>query len=459
MSFKNNEYDIEEQFTDKDNYSSNRERSPIRGARPGKFSSGDKFKILLKNLPYSVNWMKLKDICKEHCAGTVIFADIIKTRDGRSAGFGHAEFKTLEEAKSAVEKLHGMMLDGRDVRCDLDINDDQLHRMCRKQGLDFRSERQQQWDAERAERRNQRGNGGYSRDTGYGSGHQQSYGGGPGRFPGDDGPYGGENRYGPMRSVAPSHQVPMINGRPLTEYPGFDNLSPSVMDAIGAGPVGKNIFVRNLDYKVDEDKMKEVFGLAGTVEEVSLTKDQDGKSRGMGVVSFSQPMEAVKAVVMFHTQALFGRAMYCKMDRKNNEAPKPEKKKLPEGLAGLNVNPDILNLPTDFKPAPASQVPVYNPPPMRDPYGGYQQANNVNAPMLHSHGSGCVITVDRLPPSATQQRLRRLFEDTGRVAQVHLTDFGRAEIRFESAFDAERAVGRFNGYMIEGHQLSARITD
>ena len=76
--------------------------------------------------------------------------------------------------------------------------------MCRKQGLDFRSERQQQWDAERAERRNQRGNGGYSRDTGYGSGHQQSYGGG--RFPGDDGPYGGENRYGPMRSVAPSHQ-------------------------------------------------------------------------------------------------------------------------------------------------------------------------------------------------------------------------------------------------------------
>ena len=86
----------------------------------------------------------------------------------------------------------------------------------------------------------------------------------------------------------PVSSVPLINGRPLTEYPGLSDLSPSVMDAIGAGPVGKNIFVRNLDYKVDEDKIKEVFGLAGTVEEVSLTKDQDGKSRGMGVVSFSQ---------------------------------------------------------------------------------------------------------------------------------------------------------------------------
>ena len=74
-------------------------------------------------------------------------------------------------------------------------------------------------------------------------------------------------------------------------------------------------------------------------------------------------MEAVKAVVMFHTQALYGRAMYCKvrltviqwntllinelfkMDRKNNEQVKPEKKKLPDGLGGLNINPDILNLP------------------------------------------------------------------------------------------------------------------
>lgn len=83
-----NEYDVAEQFTEKDNY---RERSPIRGTRPGR-GGGDKFKILLKNLPYSVNWMKLKDICKEH-AGPVIFADIIKNRDGRSAGFGHVEFK------------------------------------------------------------------------------------------------------------------------------------------------------------------------------------------------------------------------------------------------------------------------------------------------------------------------------------------------------------------------------
>ena len=29
------------------------------------FVGKDRFKVLLKNLPYDVNWQKLKDICKE----------------------------------------------------------------------------------------------------------------------------------------------------------------------------------------------------------------------------------------------------------------------------------------------------------------------------------------------------------------------------------------------------------
>ena len=173
-------------------------------------------------------------------------------------------------------------------------------------------------------------------------------------------------------------------------------------------------------------------------------------------------MEAVKAVVMFHTQALFGRAMYCKVsesdsysiqlyfinalrwiartmslqNRRRRSCPRdwpdlmlirtywifPQERGL-ERSGGSSHSRDfalwdlfffrisfirfsIRARKIYFKPAPASQVPVYNPPPMRDPYGGYQQMNNVNTQMLHSHGSGCVITVDRLPPSATQQRLR-----------------------------------------------------
>ena len=50
------------------------------------------------------------------------------------------------------------------------------------------------------------------------------------------------------------------------------------------------------------------------------------------------------------------------MDRKNNEQVKPEKKKLPDGLGGLNINPDILNLPagTGLNKKFISRISIYS---------------------------------------------------------------------------------------------------
>lgn len=39
-----------------------------------------------------------------------------------------------------------------------------------------------------------------------------------------------------------------------------------------------------LDYKVDDKMLRDVFKIAGKVVSVEISKDQDGKSRGFGVV-------------------------------------------------------------------------------------------------------------------------------------------------------------------------------
>lgn len=39
-----------------------------------------------------------------------------------------------------------------------------------------------------------------------------------------------------------------------------------------------------LDYKVDDKMLKDVFKISGKVVNVEISKDQDGKSRGFGVV-------------------------------------------------------------------------------------------------------------------------------------------------------------------------------
>lgn len=43
-------------------------------------------------------------------------------------------------------------------------------------------------------------------------------------------------------------------------------------------------------------KLKEVFAMAGAVKRADVKEDKDGKSRGMGTVTFAQPLEAVQAI-------------------------------------------------------------------------------------------------------------------------------------------------------------------
>lgn len=55
-----------------------------------------------------------------------------------------------------------------------------------------------------------------------------------------------------------------------------------------------------LDFKVGWKKLKEVFGMAGVVKRADVKEDKDGKSRGMGTVTFEQPLEAVQAICILH---------------------------------------------------------------------------------------------------------------------------------------------------------------
>merc|ERR1712168_1353179 len=81
--------------------------------------------------------------------------------------------------------------------------------------------------------------------------------------------------------------------------------------------------------------------MAGVVKRADVKEDKDGKSRGMGTVTFEQPLEAVQAISMFNGQMLFDRQMHVKMDEKSlapddfrNVEKAPQ---LPRGLGGIGM--------------------------------------------------------------------------------------------------------------------------
>uniref|UniRef100_A0A669C2W9 Myelin expression factor 2 n=1 Tax=Oreochromis niloticus TaxID=8128 RepID=A0A669C2W9_ORENI len=119
------------------------------------------------------------------------------------------------------------------------------------------------------------------------------------------------------------------------------NIPPEVIHALEAGRLGNTVFVANLDFKVGWKKLKEVFSMAGVVKRADVKEDKDGKSRGMGTVTFEQPLEAVQAISMFNGQMLFDRQMHVKMDEKSLPAEdfrQVEKApQLPRGLGGIGM--------------------------------------------------------------------------------------------------------------------------
>ena len=97
---------------------------------------------------------------------------------------------------------------------------------------------------------------------------------------------------------------------------------------MASGEPACTVFVGNLDYDVTWQKLKDVYRVAGVVVRTDVFTDRDGRSRGYGTVEYSQPKEALNAIVLFHGQMLINRPMVVRMDKSNLHPPDSSSLKL-----------------------------------------------------------------------------------------------------------------------------------
>ena len=72
--------------------------------------------------------------------------------------------------------------------------------------------------------------------------------------------------------------------------------------------MGKNIYVGNLPHSIGEGELKELFAQQGTVDSVTVIRDNDtGRSRGFGFVEMATEEEALKAIEALNAYSLEGR--------------------------------------------------------------------------------------------------------------------------------------------------------
>ncbi|XP_039073973.1 myelin expression factor 2 isoform X2 [Hyaena hyaena] len=325
-------------------------------------------RVFISNIPYDMKWQAIKDLMREK-VGEVTYVELFKDAEGKSRGCGVVEFKDEEFVKKALETMNKYDLSGRP----LNIKEDP--------------------DGENARRALQR--------TG-------------GSFPGGHVPDMGSG----LMNLPPS----ILNN---------PNIPPEVISNLQAGRLGSTIFVANLDFKVGWKKLKEVFSIAGTVKRADIKEDKDGKSRGMGTVTFEQAIEAVQAISMFNGQFLFDRPMHVKMDDKSvphedyrsHDSKTPQ---LPRGLGGIG-----MGLGPGGQPISASQLNIGgvmgNLGPSGIGFGGLEAMNSMG-------GFGGVGRMGELYRGAMTSSMER--------------DFGRGDIGINRGFGD--SFGRLGSAMIAG---------
>ncbi len=74
--------------------------------------------------------------------------------------------------------------------------------------------------------------------------------------------------------------------------------------------MGKRLYVGNLGFDVTDKELEELFGQAGTVENVTIITDRaTGQSRGFGFVEMATTADSQKAIQQFDGQEFKGRTL------------------------------------------------------------------------------------------------------------------------------------------------------
>jgi len=82
---------------------------------------------------------------------------------------------------------------------------------------------------------------------------------------------------------------------------------------------GVNLYLKNLDDTVDDEKIREMFKEFGTITSCKVMRDPQGNSRGSGFVAFSSPEEATRAVTEMNGKMIGNKPLYVALAQRKEE--------------------------------------------------------------------------------------------------------------------------------------------
>lgn len=207
------------------------------------------------------------------------------TPDGRPKGSGIVAFDNPDDARNAIDMYNGYDWNGRI----LEVREDRFAGG---------------------------GPGGFGGRGGFGGGFRGGYGGGYGGGGyGGHGGFGGRGGYGGGFRGRGGYGGGGYSGPPGGGYGGGGAAAPAVAPnaftdyATSGNEPGPIIYVRNLPWSTSNDDLVELFTTIGKVERAEIQYESTGRSKGSGVVEFSNQDDAGTAIAKFQSYQYGGRPL------------------------------------------------------------------------------------------------------------------------------------------------------
>ncbi|KAL0366224.1 UNVERIFIED_CONTAM: Polyadenylate-binding protein 8 [Sesamum radiatum] len=273
--------------------------------------------IFIKNLDKTIDNKALHDTFSSF--GNILSCKIATDPNGQSKGYGFVQFDTEEAAQSAIDKLNGML-----------INDKQVYvgHFLRKQERDTASSKT-------------KFNNVYVKNIS--------------ETTTDDDLKNIFGEYGTITSAVvmrdadgkskcfgfvnfenaddAAKAVEALNGKKFDDkewYVGkaqkksereqelknrFEQTAREVVDKFQ----GVNLYIKNLDDSIDDEKLKDLFSEFGTITSCKVMRDPSGISRGSGFVAFSTPEEASRALSEMNGKMVISKPLYVALAQRKEE--------------------------------------------------------------------------------------------------------------------------------------------